>query len=142
MVLKNRRVLTIDNTDSIARAIALKDGLIQAVGSGETIGALGGLPTQIIDVGGRVVTPGLIDPHLRYELFGLLNTFYKNFVPPEVRTMEQLQSKLAEVAAQTLKGEWIEGDRRCGRLPIARSPTKASPLSNKLLIEPEVCPGE
>lgn len=142
MVLKNSRVLTIDNTDSIDQAIALKDGLIQAVGSDETIGALAGSTTQIIDVGGRMVTPGLIDLHLHYELFGQLNTFYKNFVPPEVRTMEQLQSKLAEVVAQTPKGEWIEGDRRCGRPPIARSPTNASPLSNKILIEPEVCPGE
>lgn len=35
MILRNDKVITIDPTDSITQAVAVKDGLIQAVGNNE-----------------------------------------------------------------------------------------------------------
>lgn len=108
-VLLNGKVWTIDPQDSIAQAVAVKDGLIQAVGKDDDIRALAGANTQTIDLAGRSVTPGLIDPHNHLQVWGLTQKWYVPFLPPEVRTPEELRTKLSEVVAQTPEGEWIQG---------------------------------
>ena len=45
-VLVNGKVITVDAADTIAQAVAVKNGLIQAVGSDETVRALGGGGTK------------------------------------------------------------------------------------------------
>ena len=47
-----------------AQAVAIEDGRILAVDSNERVRALIGPKTRIIDVGGRLVTPGLIEAHV------------------------------------------------------------------------------
>jgi predicted amidohydrolase YtcJ len=71
-VLVNGKVITVDAADTIAQAVAVKDGLIQAVGSDEAIRALVGEETKVIDLGGKAMTPGLIDPHNHLQILGLL----------------------------------------------------------------------
>jgi len=109
MVLTGGKVITVDPTDTIAQAVAVKDGLIQAVGGDEAIRALIGEKTQVIDLGGQAVTPGLIDPHNHLQVWGLLQGFYVALMPPEVRTMDDLRKRLAETIAQTPEGEWVQG---------------------------------
>jgi predicted amidohydrolase YtcJ len=109
LVLLNGKVITVDPVDTIARAVAIRGGRIQAVGSDEAIRALAGPGTQAIDLAGRAVTPGLIDAHCHLQVQGLMNTWYVPFLPPEVKTMADLRGKLAEVVAKTPKGEWIQG---------------------------------
>lgn len=53
LVLLNGKVITVDPGDTTAQAVAVKDGLIQAVGTDSQIGALVGPGTQSIDAGGR-----------------------------------------------------------------------------------------
>jgi predicted amidohydrolase YtcJ len=55
--------LTLDAHDSIAQAIAVRTGVIVAVGADRDILRLAGTATQIIDLHGRMATPGLIDSH-------------------------------------------------------------------------------
>ncbi len=109
LVLLNGKVITVDPGDTIAQAVAVKDGLIQAVGTDAQIGALVGPDTRSIDAGGRTVTPGLIDPHNHFQVMGQMTGFYVPFMPPDVRTIEELQAALAEVVARTPDGEWIQG---------------------------------
>ncbi len=72
MVLVGGKVITVDPADTIAQAVAVKDGLIQAVGSDGAIRALVGEKTKVIDLGGKAVTPGLIDPHNHLQSWRLL----------------------------------------------------------------------
>lgn len=109
LALLNGKVITVDSADSIAQAVAVKNGLIQAVGTNDTIAALVGEATQVSDLVGKAVTPGLIDAHNHFQVVGLLNTYYVPLLPPDVVTVTDLQAKLAEVAAQTPEGEWIKG---------------------------------
>ena len=60
-VLINGRVLTVDRTDSVSEAVAITAGKITAVGTTAQIKAMAGANTEVIDLGGRAVTPGLID---------------------------------------------------------------------------------
>jgi len=130
LVLLNGKVITVDRADSIAQAVAVKSGLIQAVGTNDTVAALVGEATQVVDLAGKTVTPGLIDPHNHFQVYGLMNSYYTSFVPPEVRTMDDLRAKLAEVAAQTPEGEWIKGyylSFQEGRMPTRHDLDPASP---------------
>jgi len=109
MVFLNGKVITVDSQDSIAQAVAIKDGLIQAVGSNDVIRSLVGGTTKVIDLGGKAVTPGLIDPHNHLQVWGQLQNFYVSLMPPEVRTMDDMRAKLAEAIAQTPEGDWVQG---------------------------------
>jgi predicted amidohydrolase YtcJ len=109
LLLLNGKVITVDPADSIVQAVAIKDGRIQLVGSDEQIRALAGPATQMMDLGGRTVTPGLIDPHNHFQVMGLMNSYYTPFLPPDVRSVEDLQAALAEAVAKTPEGEWVIG---------------------------------
>jgi hypothetical protein len=107
LVLTGGKVITVDPADTIAQAVAVTDGLIQAVGDDETVRALVGEETKVIDLGGKAVTPGLIDAHNHFQVMGLMHGYYVPLLPPEVRTIEDLQAKLAQAVAQVPEGEWI-----------------------------------
>ena len=108
-ILVNANVITVDTEDSVVEAVAVKDGKFLTVGSNETVLASLGEETQLIDLGGKAVTPGFIDPHNHFQVMGLMHNFFVPFMPPEVTTVAQLQEKLAEVVANTKEGEWIQG---------------------------------
>ena len=109
LVLVNGRVITVDSADTIAQAVAVKDGLVYAVGGDADVAPLVGENTQVVELGGRSVTPGLIDAHNHFQVVGLMHGYYTPFLPPEVVTVQELQGKLAEEAAHTPEGEWVKG---------------------------------
>jgi predicted amidohydrolase YtcJ len=108
-LLHNGRIITVDAADSIAQALAIREGLIQAVGSDAELASLVGENTQVVDLGGRAVTPGLVDAHNHLQVMGLMSGFYAPFLPPEVRTIDDLRAKLGELVAATPEGDWIQG---------------------------------
>ncbi len=64
MVLHNGKIVTVDEDFSIAEAVAIKDGLIVAVGSNSDVLALAGSSTERMDLEGKTVLPGFNDSHL------------------------------------------------------------------------------
>jgi predicted amidohydrolase YtcJ len=62
-ILCNGKILTVDTEFSIAEAVAIKDGLIAAVGTNHQISKWWGADTKEIDLAGRTVVPGIIDAH-------------------------------------------------------------------------------
>ncbi|MER9065919.1 amidohydrolase [Mesorhizobium sp. M0902] len=68
LIVTNARVLTMDEGNPTAEAVAIKDGNILAVGDRRTIEALKGPATKIIDAQGGSVVPGFIEAHM--HLFG------------------------------------------------------------------------
>jgi predicted amidohydrolase YtcJ len=63
MILFNGRLATQDERRSFAAAVAIKDGRFVSVGTDADVMAYRGATTQMIDVGGRTVIPGLNDSH-------------------------------------------------------------------------------
>ncbi|MEE8376157.1 MAG: amidohydrolase family protein [Acidimicrobiia bacterium] len=66
LILHNAQVVTVDESFTITEAIAISDGDIVAVGTSEDLMALAGPKTLVIDVGGRTVMPGFVDPHTHH----------------------------------------------------------------------------
>jgi predicted amidohydrolase YtcJ len=71
LILHNGRIATQDERRSFAQATAVKDGKFVAVGNDKDMFTLRGDRTQVIDVRGRTVIPGLNDSHLHIIRGGL-----------------------------------------------------------------------
>jgi predicted amidohydrolase YtcJ len=72
VVLRNGKIYTADKERSIKQALALKGNTIVVVGSDADVSPLIGSRTKVIDLGGKLVLPGLIDTHI-HPTIGALN---------------------------------------------------------------------
>ncbi len=63
LILHNGKILTVDNNFSTADAVAIGGNKILAVGSNADILKMKGSATQVIDLKGRTVVPGIVDSH-------------------------------------------------------------------------------
>jgi predicted amidohydrolase YtcJ len=70
-IITHARVTTLDRAHPEAQAIAVRNGLVQAVGSRDEIMRLADRRTRVIDAGGRRVIPGLNDSHTHLIRGGL-----------------------------------------------------------------------
>src|SRR3569833_1754390 len=64
VVYQNGTVYTVDQTGTVAQALAISGGKIAYVGSNAGAQSLIGKNTKVIDLAGRTVMPGLIDGHM------------------------------------------------------------------------------
>jgi predicted amidohydrolase YtcJ len=70
MIITNAKVLTMDDAQPRAEAVALRGGRILAVGSRAEVEALAGPGTRVVDAGGRTLLPGFVESHLHLVLGG------------------------------------------------------------------------
>jgi predicted amidohydrolase YtcJ len=107
LVLANGKILTIDANDAVAQAIAITAGAIAAVGSAADIRPLIGPQTRVIDLRGRVVTPGLIDSHVHFSEAASLYTI--DLGDGSVHTMADVLQRVADRVKTAKTGEWVQG---------------------------------
>jgi len=108
IVLLHGNVLTVDAKDSTAEAIAIRAGKIIAVGSDREIQQLEGTSTQVVDLHGRTVTPGLIDTHGHFADGGVNELYHVDL--GNVGSVPEVLDKLRDKAATLKSGEWLQGD--------------------------------
>src|SRR5215470_17379510 len=104
LVLRGGRVITVDKDWRIAQAVAVKDGRFLAVGDDAAIAAHIGPQTQVIELAGKTVVPGLIDSHL-HQLFAALNGPAVQLLG--AKTVADVQAAIAERVARTEPGKWV-----------------------------------
>ena len=107
LALINGTVLTVDASDSIAQAVAVAGGRITAVGTTEQIRSHIGRATEVIDLGGRTVTPGLIDTHVHFSAADALFTI--DLGDTAVKTIADVRARVAQQVARLKPGEWVRG---------------------------------
>ncbi len=107
LIIENGVVLTLDKGNTVAEAIAVKEGKILRVGSNEEISEFSGLGTEIIDLKGRAATPGLISTHDHFLQHGLSAEFILDIRYPKVRSCKEIADAIADRVAETEKGKWI-----------------------------------
>ena len=66
LILYNGKVLTVDEDFSVAESIGVKDGAVLAVGTSVELLESAGPNTTVVDLGGRTVMPGFVDPHTHH----------------------------------------------------------------------------
>jgi predicted amidohydrolase YtcJ len=105
-VIKNANVRTMDRKNPVASALAVQGDSIIGVGKFEDFSSVIGPDTEIIDLAGKTVLPGLNDNHshpmicagslTKVDLTG-------------TRSISEFFERLRARAAETAEGEWVEG---------------------------------
>jgi len=127
MVLFNGKIVTVDEDFSIAQAIAIKDGLLVAVGTDQAVLALAGVETERMDLEGKTVLPGFNDSHLHLS--------WPVGEPPDpaiqqlgkARSIEEIVEVVRQKVAVTPPGElvWMPGGvSRVEQIEEKRWPTR------------------
>jgi predicted amidohydrolase YtcJ len=116
LVLHNGQIQTVDRDDpkwTVARAVAIRDGKILAVGVDADMLALAGPQTVRIDLKGRTVMPGFIDTHSHLP-------DYANVPPPvaakygrisatgDMKQRDRALQQIADFAKTYPEGQWID----------------------------------
>lgn len=104
-ILLNGKVITLDKSSSIKEAVAVKDGVIIAVGSDGEMRRRHGPNTREINLAGRTVIPGLDDSHIHATVAGLSWDFELHW--ENLRSLAQGIKQIAGAAEEKTAGTWI-----------------------------------
>lgn len=99
-------VLTVNANDEVAHALALRDGVITAVGSEEVVLSLKGASTQVIDLQGRALMPGFVAAHEHPALSAVFNGAI-DLSGFKYKTNAEVWQALRSAVALAPKGQWI-----------------------------------
>ncbi|MFA6223760.1 MAG: amidohydrolase [Desulfomonilaceae bacterium] len=130
-ILHNAKIAT-NGLPSFVEAIAIKDGKISAVGTGDEILRLRGPATKVIDVGGRTVIPGLNDSHM-HPIRGGLNYNMElrwDGAPSLVDALRMLKDQAARTPAPQwvrVIGGWTEFQFAERRMPTLDEINRVAP---------------
>lgn len=106
LIFTNGIIYTVNESQPTAEAVAVKDGMILAVGTSEEIEKHKAENTEVIDLQGETMTPGIIESHAHLMGIGFnkleLDLMY-------VKTYDELVEKVAEAVAKAKPGDWITG---------------------------------
>lgn len=111
--------------EGFAEALAIAGDKVLATGTAAEMEAFCGQDTKIIDLAGRLATPGFYDVHTHLALFGLgLKNLDLN--PKKITSIGALLAEVAEAAKSRAPGEWILGrGYDHSKLDENRHPTRA-----------------
>jgi hypothetical protein len=105
LVLRNGRITTLDPAKPDATAIAMKDGLVLAVGSDAEMAALADGQTRVVDLARRRVIPGLTDSHMHVIRGGL--NYNMELRWDGVRSVGAALEMLRDQARRTPAPQWV-----------------------------------
>ena len=106
LVLRNGRVVTVDDRMPEAQAIAARGGKIVFVGTTVDAAKFVGPSTQVIDLAGQLAIPGFIEGHGHFTGVGenRLNLDFMN-----TKSWDEILHMVAQAVEKAKPGEWIVG---------------------------------
>src|SRR5262252_3518923 len=106
LILYNGNILTVNEREPRAQAVAIARDRFLAVGSDSDVLNLAGVAAKKIDLGRKTVTPGFIDAHSHPSQAGRLHL---RMVDCDLRSIQSIVAALRERAAKTPAGGWVLG---------------------------------
>ncbi|MGI9369021.1 MAG: amidohydrolase, partial [Ruegeria sp.] len=107
MVFTNGKIYTVNSDAPWADAVAIENGIFVAVGSHDDAMAHAGSGTEVIDLNGQFVLPGLVDAHTHG--FSALYT-RQNWLVLDASSREALLQSVKDYADANSDNEWITGE--------------------------------
>ena len=101
-VLTNGKIHTMDAANSVVNAVAIRHNRITAVG-----GAMpkAGRSVRVINLGGRTVLPGLVEPHIHIVSLGNRPGYHT--ILENTASIQEVQEALAARRKDVPEGAWI-----------------------------------
>ena len=125
LIFTNGRVITGDMTSPTGlTGVAIRNGLIAAVGTDDEVLAWRTPGVEVIDLKGRSIAPAFNDAHCHPMYVGFAMNDIDASTPPN-RTVAEIVARVAERAQALPAGEWVRGrgyDQ--ARLDDQRHPTR------------------
>ena len=106
LVLRNGVIWTVDDNNPEGEAIASRDDKIVYVGSNSGVAQFIGPNTRVVDLGGKLVTPGFNDNHVHFEGTGSL-LYGLNLL--DVSDEAEFIQRIRDVHERYAPGTWIVG---------------------------------
>jgi predicted amidohydrolase YtcJ len=106
LVLRNGKIVTVEDKMPEAQAIAIRGDRIVALGTDIGIQRYIGPATKVIDLGGQLAIPGLVESHGHFMGFGQSKMTLDML---DVKDWNEIVSMVAAAAKQAKPGEWIIG---------------------------------
>jgi hypothetical protein len=103
-ILLGGRVLTLDPRRPRASALAVAGDRLAAVGGPGDVRPWRGRQTRVVELGGAVVIPGLVDAHAHLDREGL-KSLYPSLAA--CRSINDIQRLIRRLTARRPRGEWI-----------------------------------
>jgi predicted amidohydrolase YtcJ len=124
LLLINGKIIIVDAGFSTKEAVVVKDGKIMATGSTKEMKKLKGEETEVIDLEGKTVLPGLYDSHLHMLNSGATLQVINCRTPP-MKSIADMAKAVGEKVKKAKPGEWIVG-RGWDQVKLAehRNPTR------------------
>ena len=104
----NADILTMNTTSPIADSMLVKNGKIEWVGTYGEHPQDADSDSELIDLGGRFVMPGFVEPHMHLAPLAMLSSF-ENVGPFRFESIEEVIAHLSEIAQHTQKDSWVLG---------------------------------
>ncbi|HET9313142.1 MAG TPA: amidohydrolase, partial [Nitrospira sp.] len=108
-VFLNGVIHTVDPQRPRAEALAIVDGHFMRVGDNADVKPLIGPETEIVDLEGRLIIPGLNDAHVHAVDGAIAKLFECNF--SFTATPDEIAKRISECVAAQPDAEWIMGGR-------------------------------
>jgi len=111
LVLLNGKIVTVDFRETIAEAVAVRCGKFLFVGKDEKVKTLIKKDTTVIYLQGKTVIPGIIDSHGHLAQSAVQLAHIDCSLDGGVKSIKDIQDRVAERVKTTPQGEWIQGDK-------------------------------
>jgi predicted amidohydrolase YtcJ len=105
VVLVGGKILTVDTDFSVVAALAIEDGRIVAVGTDDDVRRYVGAATEVIQLGGATVVPGLIDNHFHFAR--AVQRWHLQARLDGIDSRREALRILADKAAASPEGQWV-----------------------------------
>jgi predicted amidohydrolase YtcJ len=93
-IYTNGEIITVNDAQPAAEAVAVKDGKILAVGGGDDVMGYLGPSTEVVSLKGRTMIPGFVDGHSHICDYGML-WGYPTLNPPPVGDVKNIDDIVA-----------------------------------------------
>jgi predicted amidohydrolase YtcJ len=106
LVLRNGKIVTVDDRRPEGQAMAINGDTITAIGSNQEIQPYIGPATRVVELNGALATPGFIDAHAHFTGVG---DAARNLKLSTAKDWNDIVRMVAEAAQKAKPGEWILG---------------------------------
>src|SRR5271157_4095886 len=107
LIFRGGPIIPMAGDSRAVEALAVKNGKIAAVGAADAVMGLKSASTEIVDLDGRALLPGFIDPHQHTVTGALVNALFTDCGYAKYKTRDALLAMFRDRTAKTPPGQWL-----------------------------------